>query len=88
MDFRWNAWTIEHIAEHGVSPEEAEAVVLGAQRPYPQAREDDKWLVVGRGFGGRWLQLVYVFDPEERVFVIHARPLTAREKRRQRRKKR
>jgi hypothetical protein len=27
MEFRWNAWNIEHIAEHGVTPEEAEAVV-------------------------------------------------------------
>jgi uncharacterized DUF497 family protein len=62
--------------------------VLGARRPYPQARESDKWLVVGRGFGGRWLQVVYVFDPDDLVFVIHARPLSTREKRRQQRRTR
>lgn len=86
MEFRWNEWNIEHIGKHGVSPEEAECVVSQARRPYPQAREDDKWLVVGRGWGGRWLQVIFIFDPDDVVFVIHARPLTDREKRRVRRR--
>lgn len=84
MEFRWNQWNIDHIANHGVSPEEAEWVIQNAQRPYPLASEDDKWLVWGRGRGGRWLQIVFVFSPEDMVFVIHARPLTEREKRRAR----
>ena len=84
MEFRWNEWNIEHIARHGVSPEEAELVVRSARRPYPLARPDDKRLVIGRGYGGRWLQVVYVFSREDVVFVIHARPLTDREKRRKR----
>jgi uncharacterized DUF497 family protein len=88
VEFRWNEWNVEHIAEHGVSPEEAEHVVESARRPYPLARRDDKWLVIGRGRGGRWLQVVYIFSPEDRVFVIHARPLTDREKRRQRKRER
>ena len=87
MEFRWNSWNIEHIAEHGVSPEEAEAVIRGARTPYPQAREDDKWRVAGRGRGGRWLQVIFIFDPEDTVFVIHARPLTDREKKRVRKKR-
>ena len=41
--FRWNDWNIEHIAEHGVSPEEAEWVVDHARRPYPELREENKW---------------------------------------------
>ena len=80
MQFRWNRWNIEHIASHGVSSEEAENLILNAKRPYPQAREDDKWRVVGRGRGGRWLQVIFVIDPEDTIFVIHARPLTEREK--------
>lgn len=86
MLFRWNEWNIEHIAEHGVDPEEAEAVVEKARQPYPQARDDDKWRAVGRGYGGRWLQVIYIFDPEDTVYVIHARPLTDREKKRERKK--
>ena len=86
MEFRWNPWNLEHIAGHGVSPEEAEQVVLRAERPYPQARADGKWCVVGRGHGGRWLQVIYVFDAAHAVFIIHARPLTDREKRRERKR--
>jgi uncharacterized DUF497 family protein len=84
--FRWNQWNIEHIAEHGVSPEEAEWVVEHARRPYPNAREDGKRLVVGRGHGDRWVQVVYIYDPEDVVYVIHARPLRNHEKHRVRRR--
>ncbi len=86
MQFRWNQWNVEHIGNHGVAPEEAEAVVEAARSPFLEARSDDKWRVVGRGQGGRWLQVIYVLDPEDTVFVIHARPLTDREKRRERRR--
>jgi len=55
--------------------------------------KNNKWRVVGRGHGGRWLQVVFVFDPEEEdpttedtAYVIHARPLTDREKRRERKR--
>jgi uncharacterized DUF497 family protein len=84
--FRWNQWNVDHIATHGVTPKEAERVVERARRPYPEVREDDKWRVVGRGSGGRWLQVVFVLDPDDVAFVIHARPLTEREKRRERKK--
>jgi uncharacterized DUF497 family protein len=86
VQFRWNEWNLEHIAEHGVSPEEAKWVVETARRPYPMARPDDKWLAVGRGRSGRWLQVIYILDSEDVVFVIHARPLTENEKRRVRRR--
>ena len=85
MEFRWNDWNEEHIAEKGVSPFEAELVIRGAVRPYPKRIEDDKWLVWGRGRGGRPLQVIFVLDDDDCVFVIHARPLTQREKRRYRR---
>ena len=81
MDFRWNQWNEEHVAGHGVLPIEAEAVIEGARRPFPRKIEDDKWLVWGRGAGGRLLQVVFVLDEDESVYVIHARPLNDREKR-------
>ena len=86
MEFRWNEWNIDHIARHGVNSEEAEYVVSHAQRSYPQTREDDKWRVVGRGRGDRWVHVIFIFVPEDVVFVIHARPLTDREKRRERKR--
>lgn len=93
MLFRWNDWNVEHIAEHGVSPEEAEQVVEHARNPFPELREHDKWRVIGRGLGGRWIQVIFVFDPieedideDDTVYVIHARPLTDREKKRERKR--
>jgi len=85
VEFRWNNWNSDHVGRHGVLPEEAEAVVRHARRPYPQARADEKWLVRGQNSAGRWLQVVFVFSPDDTVFVIHARPLTESEKRRERR---
>jgi len=87
MEFRWIAWNHDHIAEHGVGSEEAELVVRNAKAPFPEQLGDDKLLVMGRGSGGRFLQVIYVLDPDDTVFVIHARPLTGREKRRLRRRK-
>ena len=85
MEFRWNQWNVEHIAQHGVSPEQAEEVVRGATRPYPLYAKDDKWLVWGRTLGGDLLQVVFIIDEDDSVFVIHARPLTKNEKKRYRR---
>jgi len=86
MQFRWIEWNREHIAEHGVDWEEAETIIRQARRPFPRKIGDDKWLVIGRGSGGRLLQVVYVPDPEGSIFIIHARPLTETEKRRYRRR--
>jgi uncharacterized DUF497 family protein len=79
MEFRWIDWNRDHIAEHGVDWEEAETIVRQAQPPFPRQIEEDKLLVIGRGRGGRFLQVVYVLDHDETVFVIHARALTERE---------
>lgn len=87
MDFRWNDWNVEHIGGHGVWPEEAELVVKAARSPYPRRIQEDKWLVWGKGLGGRFLQVIFVLDKDKTVFVIHARPLTEPEKRRYRRRK-
>jgi hypothetical protein len=58
VDFRWNAWNVDHIAGHGVAPDEAEHVVARAHAPYPEARGKGRWRVVGPGSGGRFLQVV------------------------------
>ena len=80
MEFRWNDWNVEHLARHGVDPEEAEQVVTLARAPYPKGRPDGKYLVWGAGRSDRLLQVVFVLDDDATVFVIHGRPLTDREK--------
>ena len=87
-EFRWNEWNLGHIDRHGVRSEEAEDVVAGARMPYPAERPDEKWLVWGPTRGARLLQVVFVLDDDVTVYVIHARELTAGEKRRVRRRKR
>lgn len=86
--FRWNEWNLDHAGKHGVSPQEAQKVVLDARRPYPRDVGNGKRQVVGRGRGGRWIQVIYIDDPDGRKFIIHARPLTDSEKRASRRKER
>ncbi len=83
--FSWNDWNEEHIAHHGVVLQEAEKVVRGSK---PRHRGDGNYRAVGRGQGGRWLQVIYVLDEDGTAYVIHARPLTDTEKRRERRGKR
>ena len=68
-----------------LTAEQAEEVIRGTGQPYPQHREDDKWLVWGRTRAGDLLQVVYILDEDDSIYVIHARPLTTREKRRFRR---
>jgi len=88
MPFRWIDWNRDHIAKHGVDLAEAEMVVRQARAPFPEQIGDDKLLVVGRGHGRRYLQVIYLLDPDDTVFIIHARPLTDPEKRRFRRRRR
>lgn len=69
-----------------MDPREAEEVVRSARSPYPLVSTDDKSLVWGPTADGRFLQVVFLVDDEDSVFVIHARPLTEKEKRRYRRR--
>jgi uncharacterized DUF497 family protein len=85
-EFRWNDWNIEHIADHGVGVDEAEFVVNHARPPYPEKIRDGKWRVWGRTSRGTYLQVIYIFSPNDVVFVIHAMPLTETQKRQYRRR--
>jgi len=84
-DFRWNEWNLDHATRHGVSREEAQYVVRRAKPPYPREVGNEKWLVWGRGAGGRFLQVIYSYDPDETIYILHSRPMTESEKRRYRR---
>lgn len=88
IEFRWNEWNLDHATRHGVSVAECERVVRIAKRPYPLARGDGKYLVVGRGQGDRLIRVVYVLDDDATVYVIHAMPLSDSDKRRHRRRTR
>ena len=90
MEFVWNITNVEHIAEHGIEPHEAEYVIENARPPYPRIVGNDKRLVVGQLRNGRYVQAIYVPSRSVRtaVYVIHCRGLTEREKKRFRRRMR
>ena len=88
MKFVWNGTNIEHIARHGISPEQAAYIVVHVRRPYPQMVGDGKRLAIGRLADGQYVQVAYVpsRSVEGAVYVMHAR--TDDEKRKFRRRSR
>ena len=100
MIFMWNHWNVDHIGDHGVMPQEAEEIVRRMTPPFPRDIGHGKLLVWGQTRHGRYLQVVYVNQPDEKVdfeslrpedllayedgddilYVIHAMPMTERQK--------
>jgi uncharacterized DUF497 family protein len=85
-DFRWIDWNIGKVEKHGLTAGDVEYVVEHARRPYPKPIGNEKWLVIGRTSNGRLIQGIYLVDPSDDLFVIHARALTPKEGRRFRRR--
>lgn len=84
-DFRWIDWNLEKIARHGLSTDEVEFVVNNPIPPYPR-KEGEKSIVAGPTRSGLWIQVIYVFDPDGRIFVIHSRSLDTEESRKAQRR--
>ena len=87
-DFKWIDWNVDHIARHGVAPEEAEWVVNHARRPCPERAGEGKFAVRGQTQGGEYLFVLFAVEPDGRVFVITARASTDHEKRQLHRRRR
>ena len=77
-ELQWDAGNIEHIARHGVSPEEAEE----ACRIAPKVRRArlGRHLVLGRTEEGRYLAIVVIYGGAGAGRVITARDMTDRER--------
>lgn len=84
--FEWDAWNIEHIARHGVSPEEAEQAFFG-EPLFRRSRKKSLKTVFGRTDAGRYLFVVFTVKPGSVVRVITARDMTAAERRYYRRER-
>ena len=85
-EFIWPEERIEHIAEHGVTPEEVEeacfekALVLRAK----SEGENPVYYVLGQTDAGRYLFCVVIRFPDGKGYPVTAREMTAKEKRRYR----
>ncbi|MBV8780709.1 MAG: hypothetical protein JO353_04865 [Phycisphaerae bacterium] len=87
-DFRWNDWNRDHVTQHGVSIDEAEAAVRQASAPWPAYIGDGKYRVYGAGTGGRIVHVIFLKDEDGTLFIIHARAVISKgEKRRVRRRR-
>jgi hypothetical protein len=84
--FVWPDDRIDHIARHGVSPDEVEEVCFGSafvQRA-KAAGENPVYYVLGQTAAGRYLFCVVIRFPDGTAYPVTARPMTEQEKRRYR----
>lgn len=85
-EFVWPQQQIDHIAEHGVTPEEVEEVCFG--KPFVRrAKSEGKnpvYYVLGKTKAGRYLFCVVIVFPDGNGYPVSARPMTRKEKRRYR----
>lgn len=83
---RDSEWSVDHIADHGVTMDEVREAIL--ERPYwTTAGRDGTTLVYGRTYDGRHLFAVTIVEDEE-AFIVTARDMTETEKRTFRKKAR
>ena len=83
-EFVWPDERVEHIASHGVTPEEVEEVCFG--RPLVMRAKSEGaspvYYILGRTEAGRYLFCVVIQLPDGKGFPVTARPMTDKEKRR------
>jgi uncharacterized DUF497 family protein len=86
----WPEERVEHIAEHGVTPEEMEQVCFGQSLVLRAKTEGENpvYYVLGQTATGRYLFCVVIRFPDGKGYPVTAREMTAKEKRRYRKWKR
>jgi uncharacterized DUF497 family protein len=75
--FEWDDWNVEHIARHGVSPDEAEEVFNG--RHMVKRVREGRYLALGKTQEGRYLFVVYD-QKKNRIRVATARDMEEKER--------
>jgi len=82
--FIWTEERVNHIAQHGVHPEEVEELCFGGalvQRA-KSSGANPVYYVLGQTEAGRYLFCVVIQFPEGKGFPVTARPMTQKEQRR------
>ncbi|HEX4032715.1 MAG TPA: BrnT family toxin [Terracidiphilus sp.] len=80
--FDWDRANINHVAEHNVTPEEAEEIILGDPLELGfdmSILGEDRWSYVGETVQGRVLQVIITLRGE-RIRVVTAFEPTKRDK--------
>ena len=76
---RWNQWNIEHIARHGVIPDEVEEVC--AARFIVRESYGGRFVVIGQTLAERTLAFILEPDYDGLYYIVTARPASRRERR-------
>jgi len=77
--FIWNEGNINHIARHGVTPQEVEEACFN--QPLCRKTKSNLYLVYSQTDAGRYLLMVVRLDPINIVCTITARGMTDKERR-------
>ena len=80
--FDWDSANIRHIADHDVSPEEAEEVILGdpLEMDFERSADDeDRWTYIGETKQGQVFQVVITLRGDK-IRVVTAHEPTKRDK--------
>lgn len=83
--FVWPKDRVDHIAGHGLTPEEVEEVCFGTEAFVRRARSQGQnpvYHVLGQTEAGRYLFCVVIQFPDGNAYPVTARPMTEAEKRR------
>jgi uncharacterized protein len=82
----WPEERVEHIARHGVKPEEVEEVCFGKSLVLRAKSEGENpvYYVLGQTEAGRYLFCVLIRFPDGNGYPVTAREMTNKEKRRYR----
>lgn len=80
----WPVDRVDHIARHGVTPQDVEEVCFGQPfvRRGKSQGENPVYYVLGRTNSGRALLCVIIQFPDGKGYPVTARPMTDKEKRR------
>lgn len=80
----WPQDRVEHIAAHGVSPDDVEQVCFGDPLVLRGKTEGEKpvYYVLGQTAAGRYLFCVLIQFPDSRGYPVTARAMTESEQRR------
>ena len=85
-EFVWPQERIDHIARHGVTPEEVEEACFGRALVQRAKSEGDNpvYYILGQTDSGRYLFCVVIQFPDGKGYPVTARPMTDKEKHRYR----
>ncbi len=80
----WPEDRIDHIARHGIIPDEVDEICFGkafVQRAKSQG-DNPVYYILGQTEAGRYLFCVVIHFPDGRGYPVMARPMTDKERRR------